>query len=99
MNLKILLEYLHTRFELPLYMWWYLLLSQKRSEKKKKKKRKCLLKTKFVIYVQMYLVGRLRFTVFKRENLESHSHAIYKGYQNALLAISGHHGDKDMTKD
>ena len=37
MNLKILLEYLHTRFELPLYMWWYLLLSQKRSEKKKKK--------------------------------------------------------------
>ena len=66
---------------------------------KKKKKRKCLVKTKFVIYVQMYLVGRLRFTVFKRENLESHSHAIYKGYQNALLVISGHHGDKDMTKD
>ena len=46
----------------------------------------------------MYLVGRLRFTVFKRENLESHSHAIYKGYQNTLLVISGHHGDKDMTK-
>ena len=91
MNLKILLEYLHTRFELPLYMWWYLLLSQKRSEKKKK--RKCLVKTKFVIYVQMYLVGRLRFTAFKRENLESHSHAIYKGYQNTLLVISGHHGD------
>lgn len=37
MNLKILLEYLHTRFELPLYVWWYLLLSQKRSEKKKTK--------------------------------------------------------------
>ena len=96
MNFNILLEYLHTRFELPLYMQWYLLLSQKRSEKKK---RKCLVKTKFVIYVQMYLVGRLRFTVFKRENLESHSHAIYKGYQNLLLVISGHHGDKDMTKD
>ena len=98
MNLKILLEYLHTRFELPLYcddIYCYL----KSVRRKKKKKRKCLVKTKFVIYVQMYLVGRLRFTVFKRENLESHSHAIYKGYQNLLLVISGHHGDKDMTKD
>ena len=49
----------------------------------------------------MYLVGRLRFTVFtgKRENLKSHSHAIYEGYQNMLLVISGYHGDKDMTKD
>lgn len=46
-----------------------------------------------------YLCAVVPCTVFKRENLESHSHAIYKGYQNLLLVISGHHGDKDMTKD
>lgn len=91
MNLKILLEYLHTRFELPLYMQWYLLLSQKRSEKKK---------TKILGKNEVrYLCAVVPCTVFKRENLESHSHAIYKGYQNLLLVISGHHGDKDMTKD
>lgn len=42
-----------------------------------------------------YLCAVVPCTVFKRENLESHSHAIYKGYQNLLLVISGHHGDKD----
>ena len=46
-----------------------------------------------------YLCAVVPCTVFKRENLESHSHAIYKGYQNFSLVISGHHGDKDMTKD
>lgn len=47
-----------------------------------------------------YLCAVVPCTVFKREeNLEGHSHAIYKGYQNLLLVISGHHGDKDMTKD
>ena len=88
----------HAFWTTHVYVMIFTVISKAFGEKKKKK-RKCLVKTKFVIYVQMYLVGRLRFTVFKRENLESHSHAIYKGYQNALLVISGHHGDKDMTKD